>query len=117
MPKLIAQPTAIAVPGGKEILEFIGVVNSGNSDVSVAKMVAPPNWSEPFQTPDFDEITLVLRGKVKVEHQAQETIVLAGQAIITKAGERIRYSTLDEETEYVAICLPAFSPQLVNREG
>jgi quercetin dioxygenase-like cupin family protein len=116
MPKLITQPTAIEVPGGKEILEFIGVVNSGNSDVSVAKMVAPPNWSEPFQTPDFDEITLVLRGKVRVEHQTQETIVLAGQAIITKAGERIRYSTLDEETEYVAICLPAFSPQLVNRE-
>lgn len=116
MPKHINQPTAIEVPGGKEILEFVGIVNSGNADVSVAKMVAPPNWTEPFQTPEFDEITLVLRGKVQIEHADGRTIVNAGEAIITKAGERVRYSTLDVETEYVAICLPAFSPQLVNRE-
>lgn len=116
MPKLIATPTAIEVPGGKEILEFVGLVNSGNADVSVAKMVAPPNWTEPFQTPQFDEITLVLRGKVQLEHNDGITIIGAGQAAITKAGERIRYSTLDVETEYVAICLPAFSPDLVNRE-
>lgn len=116
MPKHIAKPTAIEVPGGKEILEFVGAVNSGNSEVSVAKMVAPPNWTEPFQTPEFDEITLVLRGKVQIEHPAGVSVVAAGEAIITKAGERIRYSTLDVETEYVAICLPAFSPELVNRE-
>lgn len=116
MPKLIKTPTAIEVPGGKEILEFVGVVNSENSNVSVAKMVAPPNWTEPFQTPQFDEITLVLRCKVQIEHAGGTSIVNAGEAIITNAGERIRYSTLDVETEYVAICLPAFSPDLVNRE-
>jgi quercetin dioxygenase-like cupin family protein len=116
MPKVITTPTAIEVPGGKEILEFVGVVNSGNADVSVAKMVAPPNWTEPFQTPAFDEITLVLRGQVQVEHATGVNIVNAGEAIITKANERIRYSTLELETEYVAICLPAFAPELVNRE-
>jgi ethanolamine utilization protein EutQ (cupin superfamily) len=116
MPKVIAKPTAIEVPGGKEILEFVGAVNSGNSDVSVAKMVAPPNWTEPYQTPQFDEITLVLSGKVQIEHDGGVIVVNAGEAVITKAGERIRYSTLELETEYVAICLPAFSPELVNRE-
>lgn len=116
MPKLIKHPTAIEVPGGKEILEFVGLVNSADSNISVAKMVAPANWSEPFQTPEFDEVTLVLRGKVQVEYENQITIVQCGEAIVTKAGERVRYSTLDEETEYIAICIPAFSPQLVNRE-
>lgn len=116
MPKVIAKPTAIEVPGGKEILEFVGAVNSGNSEISVAKMIAPPNWTEPYQTPQFDEITLVLSGKVQIEHDGGVIVVNAGEAVITKAGERIRYSTLELETEYVAICLPAFSPELVNRE-
>lgn len=116
MPKLITKPTAIEVPGGKEILEFVGVVNSGSAEVSVAKMTAPPNWTEPYQTPQFDEITLVLSGKVQIEHDGGVIVVKAGEAVIAKAGERIRYSTLELDTEYVAICLPAFSPELVNRE-
>jgi ethanolamine utilization protein EutQ (cupin superfamily) len=79
-------------------------------------MVAPANWEEPAQTPEFDEITVVLRGSVRVEHKDGTIVVQAGQAVITHAGERIRYSTGDDGAEYVAVCLPAFSPDLVNRE-
>jgi ethanolamine utilization protein EutQ (cupin superfamily) len=116
VPQLISQPAKIEVPGGKEILEYVGKVVTDTDGVSVAKMVAPPNWTEPFQTPEFDEVTLVIRGKVQVEHSTGATIVNAGEAILTKAGERIRYSTLELETEYVAVCVPAFTPSSVNRE-
>ena len=121
MPELIAAPTRIPVPGGKVIDEYVGRVNTGTEAVSVAHMTAPANWEEPAQAPSFDEITVVLRGTVKVDvfsaEGGVETIgVPAGQAILTRAGERIRYSTGDEETEYVAVCLPAFSPETVNRD-
>jgi mannose-6-phosphate isomerase-like protein (cupin superfamily) len=115
MPQLISQPTVIPVPGGKTIEEFIGQVNSKDTAVSVAVMDAPAGWSEPAQTPQFDEFTLVLSGSIDVEHDGGLTNVSAGQAIITRAGERVRYLT-KEDTKYVAICLPAFSPELVNRE-
>ncbi len=117
MPTLIEGPTQIPVPGGKLIEEYVGRVNSGESALSVAKMEAPGGWSEPFQTPEFDEFTLVLRGTVRVEHAGGAVEVKAGQAVVTRAGERIRYSTPDGEgAEYVAICLPAFAPELAKRE-
>ena len=116
MAELISSPTRIPVPGGKVIDEYVGRVNSGEKAVSVAHMVAPPNWTEPFQ-PEFDEVTLVLRGVVRVEHPGGVLDVAAGQAVVTRRGERVRYSTLDSETEYVAVCLPAFEPGLANRDG
>ena len=116
MAELISSPTRIPVPGGKVIEEYVGRVNSGEKAVSVAHMVAPPGWSEPFQQPEFDEVTLVLRGTVRVEHAGGVIDAAAGQAVLTRAGERVRYSTLDSETEYVAVCLPAFAPDLANRD-
>ena len=116
MPRLITEPTRIPVPGGKVINEHVGRVNTGGDAVSVAHMIAPANWREPFQTPDFDEITLVLAGSVIVDHEGGPTTVLAGQSILTGAGERIRYSCGPGGAEYVAVCLPAFAPDTVNRE-
>ena len=115
MPQLLPTPTRIPVPGGKVIDEHVGRVNSGTEAVSVAHMVAPPHWSEPAQTPEFDEVTLVLRGTVRVEHGGEVLEVHAGQSVITRAQETVRYSTGDQETEYVAVCLPAFSPDLAHR--
>jgi mannose-6-phosphate isomerase-like protein (cupin superfamily) len=121
MAELIPAPTRIPVPGGKVIDEYVGRVTSGTEQVSVAHMVAPGGWSEPAQQPDFDEITVVLRGLVQVEVTgADGTTTLdvpAGQAVVTRAGERVRYATGDEETEYVAVCLPAFSPENVHRDA
>ncbi len=122
MAELISAPTRIPVPGGKVIDEYVGRVATGTESVSVARMVAPGGWSEPAQAPSFDEVTVVLRGVVRVEIHSPEggidTVeVPAGQAVITRAGERVRYSTGDEETEYVAVCLPAFSPESVNRDA
>jgi quercetin dioxygenase-like cupin family protein len=104
------------VPGGKTIDEYVGHVTTGTAEVSVAHMVAPPGWSEPAQTPAFDEITVVLRGVVLVEHDGGILEVAAGQAVITHAGERVRYSTAAEGAEYVAVCLPAFAPDLARRD-
>jgi quercetin dioxygenase-like cupin family protein len=120
VPQLIAAPTRIPVPGGKVIDEHVGAVNTPGaglrSSVSVAHMVAPAGWSEPFQTPEFDEITLVLEGNVIVEHDGGRLEVAAGQSVLTKGGERIRYSCGPEGAEYIAVCLPAFSPDTVHRE-
>lgn len=117
MPKLISSPTRVPVPGGKQIDEYVGRVNSGTEALSVAVMIAPGGWSEPAQTPAFDEVTLVLRGTVRVEHSDGVLDVGAGQAVHTTAGETVRYSTPDGDgAEYVAICLPAFAPDLAGRE-
>ena len=116
MPELIAVPTSIPVPGGKRIDEHVGRVTTGTAEVSVARMTAPPGWSEPFQRPDFDEITLVLNGRVIVDHDGGQMTISAGQSVITRAGERVRYSTGDEGASYVAVCLPAFSPEAAHRE-
>jgi mannose-6-phosphate isomerase-like protein (cupin superfamily) len=120
MAELIPAPTRIPVPGGKVIDEYVGRVTTGTETVSVAHMVAPGGWSEPAQQPEFDEVTVVLRGVVHVEvddGDASHTLeVPAGQAVVTRAGERVRYSTGTDETEYVAVCLPAFSPDTVHRE-
>jgi mannose-6-phosphate isomerase-like protein (cupin superfamily) len=117
MAELIETATRIPVPGGKVIDEYVGRVNSGETALSVAHMVAPGGWVEPAQRPDFDEVTLVLRGSVRVEHDGGVTDVRAGQAVVTRAGERVRYTTPEEDgAEYVAICLPAFSPQTAHRD-
>lgn len=120
MPRLISAPTRIPVPGGKVIDEHVGRVNTPaaglDGSVSVAHMVAPAGWGEPFQTPEFAEITLVLRGTVVVEHDGGRLEVGAGQSVVTLPGERIRYSCGPEGAEYVAVCLPAFSPDTVHRD-
>jgi mannose-6-phosphate isomerase-like protein (cupin superfamily) len=117
MAELIEAPTRIPVPGGKIIDEYVGRVNSGESAVSVARMVAPGGWVEPAQRPGFDEVTLVLKGSVTVEHDGGVFEVRAGQAVVTRAGERVRYTTPDEGgAEYVAICLPAFHPETAHRD-
>ena len=117
MAELIEKPTRIPVPGGKIIDEYVGRVTSREEAVSVAHMVAPGGWVEPFQQPAFDEYTLVLRGCVRVEHPDGVLDVRGGQAVVTRAGERVRYSTPEPEgAEYVAICLPAFSPDAAGRD-
>ena len=116
MPELVAGPSRIPVPGGKVIDEYVGRVTTGDESVSVAHMTAPPGWEEPAQAPDFDEFTLVLAGSVVVEHEGGRLEVAAGQAVITRAGERVRYSVGDQGAEYVAICLPAFGPDLAHRD-
>ncbi len=105
------------MPGGKTIEEHVGRVNSGDEAISIAHMVAPPGWDEPAQTPAFTEYTVVLRGTVRVEHAGGVTEVSAGQTLVTEPGEKIRYSTGPEGAEYIAVCLPAFSPESVNREA
>lgn len=118
MPTLIPAATTIPVPGGKVISEYVGRVNTATGSLSVAHMVSPGGWEEPAQVPDFDEYTVVLRGSMRVEHDGGELEVTAGQALITHAGERVRYSTPTEAgCEYIAVCLPAFSPETVHREG
>ena len=120
MPQLINAPTRIPVPGGKVIDEFVGAVNTPDTSlpgsVSVAHMNAPANWSEPFQAPDFGEVTVVLRGTVIVEHDGGRLEVGQGQAVVTAAGERVRYSTGASGAEYVAVCLPAFTPEAAHRD-
>ena len=119
MPTLISQPTRIAPAGNKPKLidEYIGRVNSATEGASVAHMHSPGGWAEPGQTPEFDEFTVVLRGTLRVEHRGGALDVRAGQAIIAHRGEWIRYSTPQEEgAEYIAVCLPAFSPQTVHRD-
>jgi mannose-6-phosphate isomerase-like protein (cupin superfamily) len=120
MPQLIAAPTRIPVPGGKVIDEYVGAVNTPSttlaSSVSVAHMNAPGDWSEPFQTPEFGEITVVLRGTVLVDHDGGRLEVGEGQGVVTAPGERVRYSTGAEGAEYVAVCLPAFDPEAAHRD-
>lgn len=116
MPRLVPAPTRIPVPGGKTIDEHVGAVTTGTDHVSVAHMVAPPGWDEPAQSPDFEEITLVLRGTLRVEHDGGVLEVRAGQSVIASPGERVRYSTGDEGAEYVAVCLPAFTPDRARRQ-
>ncbi len=119
MPKLIAAPTVVAAAGTppKRIEEYAGRVNSGHAAVSVARMVSPTGWLEPGQRPDFEEITVVLKGCVRVEHEGGVMDVRAGQAVVTSPGEWVRYSSPEEGgAEYVAICLPAFSMDTVHRD-
>ena len=119
MPRLIESPAVVQAAGNKpkRIEEYAGRVNSGHAAVSVARMVSPSGWEEPGQRPDFEEITVVLRGRLLVEYEGGELTVAAGQAVVTAPGEWVRYSTPGPEgAEYVAVCLPAFSPGGVHRD-
>ena len=119
MPQLIAQPTRIQAAGNKPKLidEFAGRVNTGDQRVSLALMRSPAGWEEPGQTPEFDEYTLVLKGALRVRGRGGEMRVEAGQAVVVRAGEWVQYATPDPEgAEYVAVCLPAFSPATVHRD-
>jgi len=120
LPKLISAPAVVAAAGTKpkRIEEFAGRVNSGHADVSVARMTSPSGWQEPGQRPEFEEITVVLRGMLRVEHDGGVLDVTAGQAVVTAPGEWVRYSTPGADgAEYIAVCLPAFSPTTVHRDG
>jgi len=119
MAKHIEKPTVIQSAGNKpkRIEEFVGRVNSGTAGTSVARMTSPPGWVEPGQTPEFDEYTLVLRGALRVETRVGVLDVSAGQAVHTPRGEWVRYSTPHSDgAEYVAVCVPAFSPDTVHRD-
>lgn len=119
MPRLIETPTVIPAAGSKPkvIREFVGRVNTGHSHASVAQMHSPSGWVEPGQRPEFQEMTLVLKGSLQVESETGTFTVQAGQAIITEAGEWVRYSTPGPEgAEYIAICLPAFGLDTVHRD-
>ena len=119
MPRHIEKPTRITAAGNKPKLidEYVGRVNSGDDRLSVAHMRSPSGWVEPGQRPAFDEYTIVLRGALRVEHEGGDLTVAAGQAIHTRAGEWVRYSTPGADgAEYVAVCLPAFSPDTVHRD-
>jgi hypothetical protein len=115
MPKLIPAPSRIPVPGNKLVEEYVGCVNSGDRQVSIAHMHSPAGWSEPGQRPEFDEFTIVLSGFMHVEHEQGTLEVNAGQAVMAQRGEWVRYST-PAGAEYLAICLPAFTPQTVHRD-
>jgi quercetin dioxygenase-like cupin family protein len=114
VPQHIREPIVVPGVGEKLIREFVGGVRTGTSEFSVARMSSPAGWEEPAQTPEFDELTLVLEGTVVVESGEGEISVAAGEAVLARAGERVRYST-PEGAEYVAICVPAFSPETAHR--
>jgi quercetin dioxygenase-like cupin family protein len=117
MPTLIGQPTHIEAAGNKpkQIEEYVGRVNSNHAHVSIARMKSPPGWVEPGQRPQFQELSIVLSGLLQVEHERGIMNVAAGQAVVCEPGEWVRYST-PEGAEYIAVCLPAFSPDTVHRD-
>lgn len=118
-PRLVSAPTRVEAPGNKpkQIDEYVGRLATGHDALSVAHMRSPGGWVEPGQTPEFDEFTLVLRGRLRVTSAEGELDVDPGQAVIVAAGEWVRYSTPHAEgAEYVAVCLPAFSPETVHRD-
>ena len=110
-------PFVVPTTDGKLIEEHAGITSTKNTQLSIAHMVAPPGWSEPFQTPEFDEYTMISRGKKRFEIDDADVVVTAGQSILIKKGTRVRYSNpFDEECEYWSLCMPAFSIDLVHRE-
>ena len=117
--KKIPSPSIIESVGNKPkiIKEYIGRVNTDTDVISIAKMNSPSGWKEPGQTPEFDEYTLVLKGELKVESEKEVLFLKEGEAVIVNSGEWVRYSTPDKGAEYIAICLPAFGPEIVNRDA
>jgi len=119
LPIKIESPSVISAAGNKPkiIEEFIGNVNSKTNSISIAKMKSPAGWIEPGQKPEFDEYTLVLKGMLRVTTKSSVIDIKAGQAIIVNKGEWVQYSTPDADgAEYIAVCLPAFSPEIVHRD-
>jgi len=119
MPKLIESPTVIEAAGNKpkRVEEYVGIVNTGTSEISVARMISPGGWVEPGQTPEFMEITFVISGELHVEHKEGTLRAIGGQTVVTEPNEWVRYSTpAPEGAEYIAVCLPAFSPNTVHRD-
>lgn len=117
-PVHVTKPVRIPVPGGKVIEEYLGRVAGGVTALSVAHMVAPPGWSEPAQTPEFAEATIMLRGKLAVELPTGVRALLAGESLFVPAGLRVRYGNpFTEECEYFAVCLPAFALDTVHRDA
>ena len=119
MVKLIKSPSVIRAAGNKEkiIKEFFGHVNSNTSEVSIAQMKSPEGWIEPGQCPEFNEYTVVLKGRLKIDTKSEEIILSEGQGILTEKNEWVRYSTpFEGGAEYIAVCLPAFSPEKVKRD-
>ena len=119
MPSLIKQPSVIQAAGNKPKLieEFFGRVNSKTGAVSIARMKSPKGWVEPGQTPEFDEYTIVLSGSLRVKSVSSEFDVKAGQAVLALKNEWVQYSTPESDCEYIAVCLPAFSPDTVRRDS
>ena len=120
MPTVIDSPIVIEAAGNKpkRIEEYVGRVNSGTAAVSIARMKSPSAWIEPGQTPEFDEYTVVLSGTLRVETRTETIQVQAGQALLAQRGEWVRYSTPGPQgAEYIAVCLPAFSPDIVHRDA
>jgi quercetin dioxygenase-like cupin family protein len=116
--KIIKKPVVIKAMGNppKKIEEFIGAVSSGSNNVSIARMKSPKGWSEPGQTPEFDEYSTVLKGALKVKTKAKAIILKAGQSVIIKAGTWVKYST-PVKSEYISVCVPAFSPDKAHRDA
>lgn len=119
MPTIISKPSVIEAAGNKPKLieEFIGAVNSGNTNISIAKMKSPKGWLEPGQTPEFEEYTIVLKGKLHIKTKNNEFDIESSQAVIAHSNEWIQYSTPDSDCEYIAVCYPAFSPIGVHRDN
>ncbi len=120
MPTIIKQPTIVTAAGNqtKQIEEYIGRVNSGTEELSIARMKSPAGWEEPGQRPEFDEYTVVLQGMLRVTTPTETIDVHAGQTIITRSGQWVRYSSPGEQgAEYISVCLPAFSKETVNRDN
>jgi ethanolamine utilization protein EutQ (cupin superfamily) len=115
MPVHVTSPVVVPGIGEKVIRELVGNVSTGTATLSVARMSSPPGWEEPAQTPEFDEVTVVLEGTVVVEHDTGRIEAGPGEAVLARAGERVRYST-PEGAEYVAICVPAFTPETARRD-
>lgn len=119
MGKYILQKTPVNIPtdDGKSIMEHFGLASSGNKDFSLAHMIAPPGWAEPAQKPEFDELTIMISGRKKIEIDGDEVTLLPNQSLLVPKGTRVRYSNpFDEPAEYWSVCIPAFSPETVHRE-
>lgn len=117
MVRKLTDPARIPAPGNKVIEEYVGRASTGSSNLSVARMLAPPGWTEPFQRPEFDEVTIVLRGAIRVEYEGGQLDVGEGEMVLVETGERIRYSNpFGREAAYYAICVPAFNVETVHRE-
>ena len=115
--RLATSATRIPVPGGKLIEELIGRVSTQSDDFSLAHMIAPPGWAEPAQTPEFGELTIMVRGRMRIEINGEQIDLDAGQAIWTEPGKKVRYSNpFESENEYYAVCMPAFSPEAAHRD-